>query len=67
MTFTDRNYLAPEWSEWTGWTGCTKACDGGQVTRSRTCKDGKRGEKGCIGPEREIGSQACNRHECGMS
>ena len=61
-------FLNPEkifFSEWGYWSSCSKSCDSGITTRTRTCSydsvafeqsGGKLSEK-----------QSCNTHKCGRS
>lgn len=49
-------------SEWTTWSSCTKSCDGGNRTRTRTCTPPQRGGKSCSG--QLIERNQCNKAKC---
>jgi len=51
-------------AKWGNWmeSGCSTTCGEGQATKYRHCKDGKVGDVGCEGEERQ--AVTCNRGPC---
>ena len=58
-TDTDGN-----WAEWTTWGKCSKSCDSGVQTRSRTCSNPPPSGDGetCVGKASE--EKDCNTEDC---
>ncbi|CAK8695093.1 unnamed protein product [Clavelina lepadiformis] len=52
----------PTWTAFSGWSKCSKTCGGGESTNSRTCLNGKPGDKGCAGMEQM--TRTCNTNDC---
>jgi|GEM_PF-4977781 len=52
------------WGTWSGWGACSKACDGGQETRARSCNSPSpaNGGLGCAGASSE--TRSCNNTPC---
>ncbi|XP_061195958.1 thrombospondin-2-like [Saccostrea echinata] len=55
------------WSSWGGWSSCSKTCDTGSKSRSRSCSNPypQYGGAGCSGSSQE--STNCFKEECGNS
>ena len=53
----------PAWSVWAEWGECSQSCDGGFVSRSRTCVNGNQGMMGCMGDAFQ--TQPCVNRPCG--
>jgi len=53
--------VKPEWSQWGQWSACSKTCQGGSRTRSRTCNKGA-GTSNCYGPL--VHKELCNTQPC---
>ena len=51
-----------EWNEWNNWSVCSKTCNTGSRTRSRTKTDALHGGSECSGDKDE--NQSCNTDEC---
>ena len=60
--------LVGEWTEWSNWTGCSKTCDMGKQTRTRSCSNlnhrpvQSAHDNACVGKEIEM--RACHRGPC---
>ena len=52
------------WGEWSEWTPCTRSCDGGTMSRNRTCDSPEPNDLGeyCKGAGVEM--KVCNDHQC---
>ncbi|XP_022085366.1 hemicentin-1-like isoform X2 [Acanthaster planci] len=50
------------WNEWSAWTTCTRSCNGGLRTRSRTCQAPQNNGRDCVG--NNIEQDICNVERC---
>ncbi|XP_071944549.1 uncharacterized protein [Antedon mediterranea] len=61
---TDACPIPGEWSPWTPWSNCTAECEGGEMSRKRTCSNPppKNGGQYCNGSSEE--TKTCNVAPC---
>ena len=52
------------WSSWGGWTTCTKTCEIGTQTRTRSCTQPAPQYDGKTCPEAPMEERVCNTHPC---
>ena len=50
------------WSAWTEWTECSRSCDGGRQSRTRSCLANNKLELDCSGKIGQV--QDCNTNPC---
>ena len=54
--------LCPYFDNWSAWSTCSVSCLVGSKTRTRNCRNGRLGDKGCIG--KVIQEGICDGGEC---
>nr|XP_039268100.1 A disintegrin and metalloproteinase with thrombospondin motifs adt-1-like [Styela clava] len=54
--------LCPEFTSWSDFTKCSVTCGGGTQKATRTCKNGRVGQEGCIGDTTK--TRKCGEDEC---
>ena len=53
-----------EWTSWTTWSACPVECNGGLITRTRSCDNPSPSNfgKSCVGSDKDV--TLCNNHPC---